>query len=86
VFPRVFPFLWVVRSIDSIFGAGLGTMAAAYGLLPTPLLHAFMMPKREKGEVELDHQIFHFPSIGEFPKTALSQIVTAFDGRQFALV
>jgi hypothetical protein len=61
-------------------------MVAAYGLLPTPLLRAFMMPQREEVEVELDRQSFHFPSVAEFDrKTALSQIVTAFDGHRFAL-
>lgn len=60
-------------------------MVAVDGLLLTPLLRAFMMPKREEIEVKLDRQILHFLSIAEFPETSLSQIVTAFDSRQFAL-
>jgi hypothetical protein len=57
-------------------------MVAANGPLPTPPLHAFMMPKREKVEVKFDRQILHFLSIAEFPETSPSQIVTAFEGRQ----
>jgi hypothetical protein len=54
-------------------------MVAVDSLLLTPLLRAFMMPKREEIEVKLDRQILHFLSIAEFPETSLSQIVTAFD-------